>query len=185
MVEGEGPALLVPPEHQLRQLLILLTDDGEVLLCQGGGVTGGADHRLHAQLREAQIQHLLYVLEKIGVCVGEGAPHVIVLSAPGGHQLLKFGDDPLPAAVSGVVHPVAVVDLLAAVQTEHHIAHLPVGKVDHILVDQKAVGGQSKAEILVVFLLNAPGVGHQILDHLEVHQRLAAEEIHLQIPARA
>lgn len=69
-------------------------------------------------------------------------------SLPGLHQLLELGNDLLPAAISGIVHPVAVMDLLAAVQTQHHIAHLPVGKVDDVVVDEHPIGGQGKAEVL-------------------------------------
>ena len=122
---------------------------------------------------------------KVGVVVGEGAAHVVVLAAAGRHQLLELGHDPLPAAVAGVVHPEAVVDLLAPVQAEHHVAHLPVAEVDHVVVDEHAVGGEGEAEVLAGLLFDGAGVGHQLLDHLEVHQRLAAEEVHLQVPARA
>ena len=117
--------------------------------------------------------------------MGEGAPHIVVLPVAGGHQLLELGNDLLPAAVSGVVHAVTVVNLLAAVQTQHHVAHFPVGEVDDVVVDQHAVGGQCKAEILVMLLLNGAGVGYQLLHHVEVHQRLAAEEVYLQIVAGA
>ena len=61
--------------------------------------------------------------------------------------------------------------------------HFLVGKLDDVVFDEQAVGGQGEAEILVVELLLLPGVGHHILDHLPVHQRFAAEEVHLQIPA--
>ena len=43
--------------------------------------------------------------------VGEGPPHIVVLPLPGLHQLLELGNDLLPAAVSCIVHPVAVMDL--------------------------------------------------------------------------
>ena len=61
----------------------------------------------------------------------------------------------------------------------------PVAEVDHVVVDEHAVGGEGEAEILVVLLFDAPGVGHQVLHHLEVHQGLAAEEVHLQVPPGA
>ena len=61
--------------------------------------------------------------------------------------------------------------------------HLPVAEVDDLVVQQHAVGGEGKAEVLVVDGLQGPGIGHQILHHLPVHQGLAAEEIHLQIPS--
>ena len=113
--------------------------------------------------------------------MGKGAPHVVVLSAPCFYQLLELGNNLLPAAIACVVHPVAVMDFLAAVKAQHHVAHLMVGKIDHVIVDQHAVCGQCKAEMLVMRFLDLTGIRHQLLHHIEVHQRLAAEEIHLQI----
>ncbi len=62
MVEGKGPSLPAAAEHQAGQVLILPHDDGQVLLRQFRRVSRGADHRLHAELGEAQIQHDLDVL---------------------------------------------------------------------------------------------------------------------------
>ena len=76
-------------------------------------------------------------------------------------------------------------DLLAAIQAQHHIAALPVGPFDDIIVHQHTVGRQSEAEVLSLFLLHAPGIGHQVLDHLEVHQRFTAKEVHFQIASGA
>ena len=185
MVEGEGPPLLVPLQHQPGQLLILLHDDLLVRLRQGRRITVGSHHRLHAQLREAQIQHGLDVLQKVGVGVGEGPPHIVVLSLPGLHQLLELGNDLLPAAVSCIVHPVAVVDLLAAVQTQHHVVALLVAEVDDVVINEHTVGGHGKAEVLVMDLLLLAAVGHQLFDHIKVHQRLTAKEVHFQIAAGA
>ena len=72
-------------------------------------------------------------------------------------------------------------DLLPAVQAQNHVAHFLVAEVDDILVDEHAVGGQGEAEVLPRLLLDAAGIGHQLLDHVKVHQRLAAEEVHFQI----
>ena len=72
---------------------------------------------------------------------------------------------------------------LAPVQRQHHIAHLPVGKVDHIIVDKQAVGGKGKAKVLIMELLLLPTIGHQPLAHIPVQQRLTAKEIPFQIPA--
>ena len=96
---------------------------------------------------------------------------------------MKLGHDLFPAAVSGVVHTEPVVDFLAPVQGKHHVAAFPVGKVDHVVVDEHAVGGQGKAEMLVMFFFDAPGVSHQTLHHVKIHQRLAAEKVHLQMMA--
>ena len=72
-------------------------------------------------------------------------------------------------------------DLLPAVQGQHHVAALTVGKVDHVLIDEHSVGGQGETEVLARLLLNGPGIGNQLLYHIKVHQGLAAEEVHLQV----
>ena len=63
--------------------------------------------------------------------------------------------------------------------------HLLVAELRHLIVQQDAVGGQGEAEILVVDGLLGAGIGHQVFHHLPVHQRLTAEEVHLQIDAGA
>ena len=72
-------------------------------------------------------------------------------------------------------------DFLPSVQAEHHVAHFPVGKVDDVIINQHTVGRQGEAEILVLFLLDAAGISHQLLHHVKVHQRFAAEEVNLQV----
>ena len=179
-------ALFLPAEHVLGQNLILLLYNLNVFRRQGSGVIGGAHHRLHAQLGKSQVvRHMEQVLGEVRVGVGEGAPHVVVLPAPGRHQLLELGHNAVVAAVARVVHPGAVVDFLAPVQREHHVAHLPVGKVNHIVVDEHAVGGEGEAEVFAPLLFHAAGVLHQALNHVPVHQRLSAEEVHLQVAAGA
>ena len=185
MVEGEGLARLVPLQHQLCQLFVLIHDNFQISRRQTGRIALGADHRLHAQLAEAQIQHGLDILQKIGVGMGEGTAHIVVLAASLFHELLELGHDLLPAAVTCVVHTEPIMDFLAAVQTQDHIAAFLISPLDDVVIHQHAVGGQGEAEILPPLLLNTAGVCHQILHHLEVHQRLAAEEVHFQIAAGA
>ena len=72
-----------------------------------------------------------------------------------------------------------------AVQAQHHVVHLPVGEVDDLVVHQHAIGGEGEAELLVALGLAAAGVSHQLLHHIPVHQRLAAEEVHLQVDPAA
>lgn len=58
---------------------------------------------------------------------------------------------------------------------------LLIGPLDDLIGDADAVGGEGEPEIFVVLLFDAAGVGHQLLADLKIHQRLAAEEVHLQI----
>ena len=185
MVEGKASALAVALDHLLGKDLVLLLQDGQVGLGQGAGVAGVADHRLHAQLGKAEVCHVEDIVGKVGVIVGIGAAHIVVLVAALFHELLELGHDAVVAAVACAVHAEAVVDLLAAVQTQHHVVALLVAEIDHIVVDQHAVGGHGEAEVLIVDLLLFAAVGHQLLDHVKVHQRFAAEEVHFQVAAGA
>ena len=185
MVEGEGPSLPVTLKHQLRQLFILVHDYGHVLLGKAGGVSLGAHHRLHAQLIEPKVQHLLNILQKVGICVGKCAPHVVLFAAPGFHELLKLGHYIVPAAIARIVHAKSIVYLLAAVQAQHHVAALFIGKVDNIVIHKYAVGGEGKAEVFAPLLFHAPCVCHKVLYHLKVHQGLAAEKVHLKVAPAA
>ena len=185
MIEGDGLAFFFPAQHILGQQLVLVLHDLQILRRQRGGVLRRAHHRLHAQLREAQIRHVEQVLRKVRIGMGKGAAHIIVLVAPGLYQLLELRHNALIAAVACIVHPQPVMDLLTAIQRQHHIAHFPVGEVDHVIVDEHTVCGQRKAEIFAPLLFHTAGILHQLLHHVPVHQRLTAEEVHLQIGAAA
>ena len=117
VVESKGLTLLIALQHQLRQLFILLHHDGQIFLGQLRGVACGANHRLHAQLCETKVQHLLDIFQKIRVGMGEGATHIVVLATTRLHELLELGNNLLPTAIASVVHTEAVVNLLASVQT--------------------------------------------------------------------
>ena len=166
VVEGKGPALFVALQLELGQVLILLHEDGQVLLRQARGVSLGGDHRFHGELRKAQVQHGLDVLQEVRVMVGKGAPHIVVLTVTLADQLLELRDDLVVAAVACVVHPEPVVDLLPAVQAQDNIAHFLIAEVDDILVNKHAVGGQGESEVLPRLLLDAAGIGHHLLDHI-------------------
>ena len=62
---------------------------------------------------------------------------------------------------------------------KHDIAHFPVGKFDHIVVNEHAVCGQGKSEIFIVLFFNAAGIFDKFFDHIKVHERLAAEKVNL------
>ena len=72
-------------------------------------------------------------------------------------------------------------DLLAAVQGQDHVVHLLVAELGDLVIQQHAVGGEGEAEVLVVDGLQGAGVPDQLLDHVPVHEGLAAEEVHFQV----
>ena len=179
-------ARLFAAEHIPSQQLILVVQHRQVRLGQRLGAAGLAHHRFHGQLVKAQvIGHMEQIVGKVGVIVGEGAPHIVALAAPGPDQLLELGHNAVIAAVARQILAEAVVDLPAAVQREHHVIAFPVGPLDDLIGDADAVGGQREAEIFALVLLDAAGIGHQLLTDLKVHQRFPAEEIHFQVAAGA
>ena len=121
------------------------------------------------------------VIEKIRIIMGKSTAHIIIFSATCLNQLLEFWHDSLPAAVAGIVHAIPIMHFLPPVQTQNHVAHLTVGKVNHIIVYQHTVGRQGEAEVFSCRFFDRAGVGHQILHHLKVHQRFPAEKVHFQI----
>ena len=185
VVEGKATALAVALDHFLGKDLVLFLQDGQIFLGQGTGVAGLRHHRLHAQLSKAEVGHVEDIVGEVGVVVGVGAAHVVVLVAALLHELLELGHDGIVAAMACIVLAEAVVDLFAAIQTQHHIVALLVAEINHIVIDQHTVGGHGKAEVLVVDLLLLTAVGHQFFDHVKVHQRFAAKEVHFQIAAGA
>ena len=60
-----------------------------------------------------------------------------------------------------------------------------VAPVNDLVRDADAVGRHRKAKVFVVLFLDAACIGNQLLADFEVHQRLTAEEIDLQIAAGA
>ena len=185
VVEGKATALAVALDHFLGKDLVLFLQDGQIFLGQGTGVARLRHHRLHAQLSKAEVGHVEDIVGEVGVVVGVGAAHVVVLVAALLHELLELGHDGIVAAMACIVLAEAVVDLFAAIQTQHHIVALLVAKIDHIVIDQHTVGGHGKAEVLVVDLLLLTAVGHQLFDHVKIHQRFAAKKVHLKVAAGA
>ena len=64
---------------------------------------------------------------------------------------------------------------------QDHIVHLLVDEIDLVIIEEHAVGGDGKAELLVVFLFHAAGILYHLLDHIKVDERLPAEEVQLQV----
>ena len=125
------------------------------------------------------------VVGEIGVVMGEGAAHVVALTAAGLDQLLELGHNAVIAAAACNILAETVVDLLAAIQRKNHVVALFVGPLNDFIGDADAVGGQGEAEVLAFFFFNAASIGNQLFADLKVHQRFAAEKVNLQVVAGA
>ncbi len=120
---------------------------------------------------------------EIRVEVGEGSAHIIIPVAARSHKALEIRDNPVVGSPAGPVDPETVVHFLPSVQRKHDVIALPVRPLRHLIVKSDSVRGQRKPEILVVLLLDGSGVRHRLFADVEIHQRLAPEEVHLQITA--
>ena len=98
---------------------------------------------------------------------------------------LEVRHDAVIAAVARYVDAEAVVDLLAAVEGEHDVVHLAVAEVRDLVVEQHAVGREGEAEVLARVLFDGARVSDEVFDYLPVHERFAAEEVDLEVPAVA
>ena len=125
------------------------------------------------------------VVGEIRVGVGVSAADVIITFAAASCELLKLRDDGIIAAAPLIVYAEAVVHFLAAVDAHDDVLHLTVGEFDHIVVNIDAVGGQREAETLMMRRFQTAAVADEFFDDFPVHQRLAAEEVHLQIGVAA
>ena len=185
MIEGYRLALFFAAQHILCKYLVLLLYYLKVVGGQSSRVVRRADHGLHAKLGKAQIRHMEYVVGKVGISVGKGAAHIVIFAAPRLNEPAELGHYAVIAAIARIIYTGGVIYLLAAVQGQHHIAHLPIAELYDLVVDEHAVGGEGEAEVLAPFLLYAAGIIHKPLNHVPVHQRLTAEEVHLEIGAAA
>ena len=138
-------------------------------------------HWLHGNLLKSLIGEMDHILGKIRVIVRICASHIIIHLVPALGCLLIFRKDLVIAALPAPVGTHQVMDLFSAVYAEYQICHLLIRKLHDFIIEQHAVGGQRKAEFLMVRLLQRPAVSDQVFYHLPVHKRLPAEEIHLQI----
>lgn len=75
--------------------------------------------------------------------------------------------------------------LLAPIKAQYNVAHFLIGKIYNVVVNKHAVRGKREAEVFVFFLFYAARIGYKLLHNIEIHQRLAAEEVHFKIVPRA
>ena len=186
MIEGDRLSFLLSANHILRQELVLLVQDRQILFGQRARARRLTDHRLHGKLRKAKIvRHMEEILREVRIEMREGPAHVIIAVASLLYEFLELRHDGVIASPSELVHTETVIDLLASIQRQDDIVAFLIRPLDDLIVHIHAVCGQRKAEVLVLLLLDAAGIGNQLLADLKVHKWLPAEEVHLKIPAES
>lgn len=168
-----------------RRAFVLAAHDLFVVLRERIGRRRVGDDGLHAQAVEAEVEHDIDVRHEIGVEVGEGAADVVILFPARLCELLKLRHDDVEAShpAHGVTE--AVVDLFPAVQTHDDIVHLAVGELDDIVVDKHTVGGEGETEVFAALLFEGACVCGDFFHHIEIHERLTAEKVYLEVVAGA
>ena len=78
-----------------------------------------------------------------------------------------------------------VMDFFSSIDTHNHISHFFVAEFHNFIIYQDTIGRKGKTEIFIMDFFLLSSVCHQIFDHLPVHQRLAAKEIHFQVSSAA
>ena len=179
----EALPLQLALQHDSGQPVVLLKNSRQILFAQRIGQRRVADHRLHRHLIEAQIHHMQNILRKVQIVARKRPADIIILIPALCHKLPVFGNDSRIASLTAGIRPHRVIDLRTAIERKHDIVHFRIEKIHDFLVEQNAVGGHCKAELLAGFFFPFAGIGHRLPDHVEVHQRLPAEKVQLQMPA--
>ena len=73
--------------------------------------------------------------------------------------------------------------LAPAVQAQNEVVHFAVDKLVFLVIKRHAVGGDGEMYLLAELRFKLTPIGHDALHDIEVHQRFAAEQIHLEIAA--
>ena len=185
VIEGKGASFLLALDHFLCEYLVLLEDLRHILFGERVRIVGRTYHGLHAKLSKAEVSHVEYIVREINVVVSKGAANVVILAAARLYEFLELRHYLIVASVARVIAAEMVVDLFSSVKAENYVAHLLVEKIYYLVVDKDSVSGKREAEVLVMLLLDASRVSHELLDNVPVHQRLAAEEVNLKVVASA
>ena len=101
------------------------------------------------------------------------------------HQRLELRHDGVIAARTGYRLAELVVDLTAAVERQHAVVHVLIDILALVLIEQQTVGGDGEAELLVILLLQAAGIIDRLGNGIPRHERLATEEIDLDVVTHA
>ena len=181
MEEIEILVCMISVHHLGCQLVILCKDLRQILCLQCIIFLIRSYYRLHRDLLESQICQMKHVVGEILVVLGKCTAHIIFFLIPALCQLFKLRQNQIIASFSVTERSHTVVNFLTSIDTQDHVVHLTVCELLYLIVQQNAIGCQSKTESLIMKLLLLSSVCNQVFDNLPVHQRLATEEIHFQI----
>ena len=106
---------------------------------------------------------------------------IIFLVPSLGDKLLILRNDYIIAALFIDSRAQTVVYFFSAVERENDVRHLAIDKINAVIVEQNAVCSHCETEVLVVLFLDRPCILNNFFHDIEIHKRLAAEEIKLEI----
>ena len=185
MKEIETLSFLISPNHLDSQLIILRKNLRNVLRHKCIVLARRGNDRLNGNLLKSQIGKMADIRGKVLVKTRKRPAHIIVCLIPALRHFFKFRNHQIVAALSSGKRTHFVMDFFPSVHAQNNICHLPVGKVNDVIIQQHAVRRQRKTEPLVVRFLKASAICDQILYNLPVHQGFPAKKIHFQVHAAA
>ena len=142
------------------------------------------DHGFHGDRIEAAVSEEQNILIKIEIFRGERAAHVIVLVPADAHEIFDVFDDEIETALAVRGLSDGVVHFLPAVQAQNDVFHLVIEKFRNVVFQQKSVRRESEEKFFAALCRLFFRVGDGLFDHVEIHERFAAEKVGFQNLAR-
>ena len=166
----------------LRQQIILLTKFRKIFLLDCIWLRCRCNNRLNRNLLKSFIRKAQHVCRKIFIEMRKCTSDIIIrlMSALG--KLLELRHDQIIAAAAVAERTHIVMDFLTSIHTQNNIRHFFIAEFHDLIIQQDTIRRQCESKILVMNLLLLTAILNETFNHIPVHQRLAAEEIHFQIP---
>ena len=119
------------------------------------------------------------IIGKIKIILRKCTADIIFLVPSLGDKLLILRNDYVIAALFIDSRAQTVVYFFSAVERENDVRHLAVDKINTVIVEQNTVCSHCETEILIVLFLDRSCILDDFFNNIEIHERLAAEEVKL------
>ena len=121
------------------------------------------------------------IISEVKVIFCKRTADIIFLVPSLGDKLLILRNDYVIAALFIDSRAQTVVYFFSAVERENDVRHLAVDKVNAVIVEQNTVCSHCETEVLIVLFLDRSCILDNFFNNIEIHERLAAEEIKFEV----
>ena len=121
------------------------------------------------------------IIGEIKIIFRKCTADIIFLVPSLGDKLLILRNDYVIAALLVGGRAQTVVYFFSAVERENDVRHLAVDKINTVIVEQNTVCSHCETEVLVVLFLDRSCILDNFFNNIEIHERLAAEEIKFEV----